>query len=157
MANCNKDKMFKANYIVHCFIISVSSFFLALSCRCSLLNIKQSVFRHEGFVTRRALLLKLDLHTTSWQNGPKSDEMKPCLMLTQSNPKAVGFPLQQATLRTHYLATEKLFFGICSIPRKQVCHNPKCLGSDSESVSKGGMGTNPKRKPYFLRTVPEKL
>ena len=38
-------------------------------------------------------------------------------MLTQSNPGAVGFPLQQATLRIHYLATEKLILGNCFVIR----------------------------------------
>ena len=38
-------------------------------------------------------------------------------MLAQSNPGAGGFSPQQATLRIHYLATEKLFFGIRSAIR----------------------------------------
>ena len=43
--------------------------------------------------------------------------MKLCFMVTQSNPGAVGFPLQQATLRIHYLATENPVLGICFVNR----------------------------------------
>ena len=43
--------------------------------------------------------------------------MKLCFMLAQSNPGAVGFSAQQATLRISYLATEKLNFANCFVIR----------------------------------------
>ena len=46
-------------------------------------------------------------------HGSCSDEVKLHFMPTQSSPGAVGFSPQQAALRISYLATEKLFFGIC--------------------------------------------